>query len=709
MFGMLRARLGRRSLMHGVAIAAVASGALMAAGAMAADAKPGSSTAAKAADAKPAPGKSGAAKAKSRSFDFGNWSAYLGSGSSSQFSSLKQVNKTNVGQLQVAWTYMAGDGPAPEFGPLVVNGKMYVLAADPVEAPPPAAAGAAPARRGGGPARNTIVCLDPATGKEIWRHKNQGQIGTRGMSYWQSADGKDRRLFYLNNGMITAINSDTGESITSFGDGGKVDLRTGLNVPDISKVRPLQFDNPGRVYKNLLIMSMPAGAYDYESAPADIHAYDTRTGKLMWIFHTVPEKGEFGYDTWPAKDHERMGGVHNWSESTIDDQLGIMYIPTGTARYDFYGGNRPGNNLFANSLIAIDANTGKRIWHFQAIHHDLWDYDFPQAPKLLTIHKDGKTIPIVAQASKQGFLYVFDRRNGKPIWPIVETPVPQSDVPGEKTSPTQPIPSWPKPYARQVFTEDMINTHIPQADQDKLHALFQSTRHEGIYTPPSIRGTIQMPGHNGGANWGTTAVDPTRSRIFVMSKQLPVLNILSLDKDPVREAKAEADMPNGGGDVKPYKGPADFMLQSNSLSAINAPWSTITAYDMNTGNIMWQVPDGEVHNLAEKGVTDTGSHAPRGSPVATASGLLFMATSSDRKFRARDADTGKVIWTYDLPAASDGVPAVYQTGGREYVVIPVGGNGLFPDNKEFYGMSKPGPNQYIAFALPAGAHVESSK
>ena len=435
-----RAHSGQRSLMTGVALAAVSAGTLLAAAVNTPAAAADATAPAKSAPAK-AKAKSAAAGPPGRSFDFGDWSAYLGSGSSSQFSALKQIDKSNVGQLQVAWTYMAGDGPAPEFGPLVVNGKMYVLGADTPDAPPPAAVGAnGQVRRGGGPARNTIVCLDPATGKEIWRHKNTGAIGTRGMTYWQSADGKDRRLFYLNAGMITAINAETGDSITSFGDGGKVDLRTGLKVPDISKVRPLQFDNPGRVYKNLLIMSTPAGAYDYESAPADIHAYDTRTGKLVWVFHTVPEKGEFGYDTWPAKDHEREGGVHNWSESTIDDQLGIMYIPTGTARYDFYGGNRPGNNLFANSLIAIDANTGKRIWHFQAIHHDLWDYDFPQAPKLLTIHKDGKAIPIVAQASKQGFLYVFDRRNGKPIWPIVETPVPQTDVPGEQTSPTQPIP-----------------------------------------------------------------------------------------------------------------------------------------------------------------------------------------------------------------------------------------------------------------------------
>ena len=605
-------------------------------------------------------------------FDFRHWSAYLGSGSSSQYSSLDQINRSNVSKLSVAWTYAAGDGPAYRFDPLVVNGVMYVLAQ-----------------------HNSIVALDPATGKELWRHANQGLVGDRGMNYWQSEDGRDRRLLYVNAGMLTAISADTGDTVKTFGDGGRVDLRAGLQG-DISKIRPLHTDNPGRVYKNLIIMSLPAGAYDFASAPADIHAYDIRTGKMVWVFHTVPQKGEFGADTWPEKDHEKVGGVHNWSESTIDDDLGIVYIPTGTARYDFYGGNRAGNNLFANSILALDANTGKRIWHFQAVHHDLWDYDFPQAPKLLTIHKDGKDIPIVAQASKQGFLYVFDRRNGKPIWPIEERPTPASDVPGEKASPTQPFPTWPKPFARQTFTEADIDPYIPEADREKVRQLFRTSRHEGIFTPPSLQGTIQMPGHNGGANWGTSAVDPAHGRLFVMSKQLPVYNKLALDKRP----QALAAMPNGGGDVQPYKAPVNFMIQTNSLSAIDPPWSTITAYDMNDGRILWQVPDGDVAPLAAQGVTGTGSHAPRGGPVVTAGGLLFAATSSDRKLRARDADTGKVVWEYDLPAASEGVPAVYEAGGRQFIVIPVGGNGLFTNG---FGLPKPGPNQYMAFALPQGA------
>jgi glucose dehydrogenase len=603
-----------------------------------------------------------------KNVDYKVWQSYLGP-ESSQYSAFDQINKANVGQLAVAWTFSTGVTPQ-RLNPLVVNGVMYL--------------------RGD---KNALVALDPATGKELWSRPAGPMTGGRGMNFWQSEDGKDRRLFFVEGGALHAVSADTGEPIASFGQNGAVDLRVGL-AGDISKIRPLRTDNPGQVYKNLIIMSLPAGAYDFTAPPADIHAYDTRTGKLVWIFHTVPQKGEYGYDTWPAKDHEKFGGVHNWSESTIDPELGIMYIPTGTGRYDFYGGTRPGNDLFANSILALDAKTGKRIWHFQAVHHDLWDYDFATAPKLLTIHKDGKDIPIIAQVSKQGFLYVLDRRNGKPIWPIEERPVPKSDVPGEQASPTQPFPTWPKPFARQAFTEADVDPYIPDADKAKVLEQLHTCRNEGIFTPPSLTCSIEVPGHNGGAEWGSTAIDPVKHRLFVAARNLPTYDKLSLDtKEPIE------NLPNGGGDVKPYKAPVDFMLQSNSLSAMGPPWSLITAYDMDTGNILWQTPDGEVTPLAEKGIKDTGSHVPRGGTIATAGGLVFTGTSSDRKIRARDADTGKVIWEYDLPAAQEGVPTVYEVGGREYIVFPVGGNGEFSNN---LGLPKPAPgsNQYIAFALP---------
>ena len=372
---------------------------------------------------------------------FNTWHAYLGGADSSQYSSLDQINKKNVAQLQVAWTFPTGDTRTYRFNPVIVDGVMYVLAKN-----------------------MALVALDAATGKEIWTHENQGAIGDRGINYWESADRTDRRLLFINAGFLTAVDAATGKTIESFGDKGKVDVRLGLNR-DITGVRPLQTGNPGRIFENLLIISLPAGGANYISNPGDTHAYDVRTGKLMWTFHSVPEKGEVGADTWPEAALATGGGVHNWSELTVDEGRGIVYIPFGTARFDFYGGNRIGNNLFGNSIVALDARTGKRLWHFQAVHHDLWDYDFPQAPKLLTVRHDGRSVDIIAQASKQGFVYVLDRVTGKPLWPIEEKPVPQTDVPGEVTSPTQPIPSAPPPFARQSFTEKDINPYLTADEQ----------------------------------------------------------------------------------------------------------------------------------------------------------------------------------------------------------------------------------------------------
>jgi quinoprotein glucose dehydrogenase len=458
-----------------------------------------------------------------------------------------------------------------------------------------------------------------------------------------------------------------------------------------------------------MIVSLPAGGAGYASSPADIHAYDVRTGELEWIFHTVPRAGEFGADTWPEQGLGNYGGVHNWSESTVDAERGIVYIPTGTARYDFYGGNRHGANLFGNSIVALNARTGERLWHFQTIHHDLWDYDIPQNPKLLTINVDGREIDAVAQATKQGFLFVFDRVTGEPVWPIEERPVPQTDVPGEQSWPTQPFPTAPPPFARQSFTEADINPYLPEADKEKLREILRTHRNEGLYTPPSLQGAIMLPGHNGGANWGSSAVDPIRGRFYVVSKELPTTANLRPPQPPGAGGRPggppgppgppgpAAPPPNAGPDFVPYQAPVDFMLQSNGLSALGPPWSQLTAYDLNEGEILWQIPNGSVTGLARFGIEDTGSHAPRGGPVATGGGLLFVATSSDRRFRARDADTGEVLWQFDLPAASEGVPAVYAVDGRQYIALPVGGGGLFSQG---LGQPEPGPGQYMVFALP---------
>src|SRR5262245_9889219 len=621
------------------------------------------------------------------------WRAYLGGADSSQYSSLHPINKKNVAQLQIAWTYSPGDQRTYRFNPIVVDGVMYTL--------------------GKGLA---VIALDAATVNELWIHENQGAVGDRGMNYWESADRKDRRLIYVNGGFLTAVDASTGKTIETFGDNGRVDLRVGLNR-DVTGVRPLQTGNPGRIFENLIIMSLPAGGANYISSPGDTHAYDVRTGKLVWTFHSVPEKGEVGADTWPEATLANGGGVHNWSELTVDEARGIVYIPFGTARYDFYGGNRVGDNLFGNSIVALDARTGKRLWHFQAIHHDLWDYDFPQAPKLLTVRHDGRNVDVVVQASKQGFLYVLDRVTGKPLWPIEEKPMPQSDVPGEKSSATQPIPTVPPPFARQSFTEKDINPYLTPDEQASVRELLKNSRNEGLYTPPSMKGSVQMPGHNGGANWGSSAVNPTKGAFFVVSKELPTfVRIYEPGAAPGRRGGGgrAAGAPAGVPPAPPtpavipgappgfvaYTSPVNFFNQyANGLSAIGPPWSQLTAYDLNTGKIMWQVPNGEMPGLPG-GKTEPGSFAPRGGVAATAGGLLFIGTSSDRKVRAYDQDTGKVLWSFDVPAAVEGVPAVYEVGGREFVVFCVGGGrGLFAPRG--VGITaEPGPAQYMAFALP---------
>jgi glucose dehydrogenase len=622
------------------------------------------------------------------------WSSYLGSADSAQYSALDQINRDNVARLDVAWTFPAGNRTFL-FNPLVADGLVVVLAG-----------------------ANDLVALDAVTGARVWSHPHSGAVSTRGINYWRSADGTDRRLLYMAGGFLTAIDARTGETIRGFGKDGLVDLRTALASTgrDLAGAVPLHTNNPGRVFDDLIIMGLPAQGAGYEATPGDVHAYDVRTGALRWVFHSLPHDGEVGADTWPAGAWKTHGGVHNWSELTIDEARGIAYVPFGTGRFDFYGGDRPGNNLFANSLVALDARTGKRLWHYQLVHHDVWDYDLPAAPKLLTIRRDRRAVDVVAQPTKQGFLFVFDRVTGQPIWPIEERPVPQSDVPGERTSPTQPFPTRPAPFARQSFTERDINPHLPAGEREAIRARLRSYRNEGLFTPPSFEGSIQIPGHSGGANWGGAAVDPTRGELYVLAKALPTLiRILPpggsapgssrtgpetiVSRDEVERLKAQARQDLAKGPI-PFTSPYDFMFTSTYLSPIGPPWSEIVAYDLNTGDIKWRVPHGTVSGPASLGIEPTsGAHWPRGGLLATGGGLLFAASGSDRTFRAYDRQTGRVVWTRSLPAASDGVPATYEAGGRQFIVVPVAAaHGWNP--ARFGTLPPPPASAYIAFALP---------
>jgi len=615
------------------------------------------------------------------------WVAYGGGAHSSQYSALDQIKTSNVSQLQVAWTLPVADTVI--FNPLVVDGAVFLQAS-----------------------RNTLAAVDAATGTEIWRTQTQGVIGGRGMNYWESPDRSDRRLLLIAGGHLTALNARNGEAIAGFGDNGRVDLRRALDRPAAD---PLQTGNPGRIFENTMIVSLPAQGAGYDATPADVQAYDVRTGKLQWVFHSIPHPGEFGYDTWPPDAYKKSGGVHNWSEFSIDERRGVAFISFGSPRFDFYGGDRPGNNLFGNSLVALDARTGKRIWHYQLVHHDLWDYDLPQAPKLLTIRQNGRTIDVVAQATKQGFLFVFERETGHPIWPIEERPVPQSDVPGERASPTQPFATKPAPFTRQTFTDKDINPYLPAADREALAQRIKFLRNDGLFTPPSFEGTISLPGHNGGANFATSAVDPVRGEFYVVAKALPTIDRLTLPGQGGRGGRAgpivtpeqkaaliaqARELLAQGGPLR-LESPYEFWNQNSvTMSAAGPPWSEMTAYDLNTGEIKWRIPTGTVLAPPELGIpANSGSHFPRGAPLVTAGGLIFFATGSDHRFRAYDRDNGREVWSMELPGTSEGMPATYAIDGRQYIVVPVAaGAGMFA--ARFGGPGAAGaPGQYVALAL----------
>ncbi|HEY5055394.1 MAG TPA: PQQ-binding-like beta-propeller repeat protein [Acidobacteriaceae bacterium] len=444
---------------------------------------------------------------------FVNWSAYGGANSDAQYSPLKQIDPTNADKLRQVWFYPVGNGTTGgRFGsnPLVVDGVMFAW----------------------GKGAN-VVALDATTGKEIWVYdtNNPRQSSNRGMTYWESKDRADRRLFFTMNNEIHVLNAKTGKPITSFGNGGAVDLREGLGRP-VASIRQIGSSTPGRVFENLIIMGSATGE-EYESPPGDLRAYDVVTGKLVWQFHTVPHPGEFGYETWPPDAYKYAGGTNDWGDFSIDEKRGIAYFPLGSSTYDFYGADRHGANLFANCILALDARTGKYLWHFQATHHDLWDYDLETGPKLATIQHDGEPVDVLVQAGKNGYVWILDRTNGKPIWPVEERAVPKSDVPGEESWPTQPFPTHVPPFARQKFTADMVDPYIADPkEREEIRQQVLAARNEGLYTPPSLGTTMETPGNNGGANWGTTAIDPETATYYVLSKDAP--SLLHLEAKPPR-------------------------------------------------------------------------------------------------------------------------------------------------------------------------------
>jgi quinoprotein glucose dehydrogenase len=702
--------------------------------------------------------------------DFKGWADFEQGPEASHYSALSQINRSNVSQLKMAWTYDVGKATM-NAEPLLAEGHLIVAGSD-----------------------SSIVALDPSSGKEVWR--TPGVVGggrMRGFTYWRSKDGTQSRILFAAYQKLRALDAKTGAVIKDFA----VDLRDGL-IPDSSKITRIQSGTPGRIFGDLIVMGSSPGE-DYGSPPGDIRAYNLLTGKLAWTFHTIPHPGEKGYETWPKDAWTRVGGANDWGGLSLDTKRGIVYVVTGAPTYDFYGVDRIGMNLFSNCLIALDARTGKLLWYFQDVHHDLWDYDLTTSPTLFSMKQGGKMVDAVGLSGKTGFLFVFDRVTGKAIWPIIERKAPKSDMPGEQAWPTQPFPTKIPPFARQSLTAADLDPTLPPDEIKRLTDMLNNARNEGLYTPPSTRNTVQMPGNQGGANWGMSGAEPTSGRFFVESFDIPaVLKLvtgpdptmlefarmsgggagaapyiqncalchgadrkgqagvpalegigsrLSLDqiKATIREGKGpmpsfpnlkQADVdaiaayltsngrgappaaaaagspvgiPEAEGPVAPrpaaakpiddgvlrYHSGYGFQISSKGSPIIAPPWQTITAYDLQKGVKLWQIPIGSVPGHDKP----TGMAFSKGGFAITAGKLLFAASAGDQMLHAWDSETGKLLWEAKLPSVPEGQPAIYEAGGKQYIALPVAsftGRGILPN------MPTPaeGRNSYVAFSLP---------
>jgi quinoprotein glucose dehydrogenase len=675
------------------------------------------------------------------------WPSYGGNLENTHFSALRQINRDNVKQLAVAWTYDTGDafnGSEMQCNPLIVNGVLYATSP-----------------------KTRVFALDAATGKELWSFDPNaiegapGRGRNRGVTYWDG-NGAPRIYFGFRN-WLYALEAKTGQVVKSFGNDGRVDLREGLGRP--AKELSVGLTTPGVVYKDLLIVGSLVSE-TLPAAPGDIRAYDLRTGKLRWTFHTIPHPGEFGYETWPKDAWQYIGGTNNWSGMALDEKRGLVFAPTGSATFDFYGANRHGDNLFANTLLCLDANTGKRKWHFQTVRHDLWDRDLPSAPALITIKRNGRAVDAVAQITKAGHIFVFERETGKPLFPIENRKVSTVGVEGEKLADTQPVPLLPPPVARQMMTEADLTTRTPAAHAAVLER-FRKLRSTGQFEPPSLQGTIVLPGFDGGPGWGGAAFDPATGLFFVNSSEVPcILRIVERPKPKAQptgkslyerncaschgkdltgsppefpalvgldkkfnDAQLTTLIRNGvnrmpgfaatmnaealqavtkflltGEDVKvaaesqttsPIEQKYTFdgytrFFDPDGYPAIKPPWGTLNAVDLNSGKIAWQIPLGEHPELVMQGIRDTGSWN-YGGPIVTAGDCIFIgATNYDKKFRAFDKASGKLLWETVLPAAGNATPATYQVNGRQFVVIAAGGG----------KRGAPSGGSYVAFALP---------
>ena len=594
----------------------------------------------------------------------GEWRYWGGDAGGARYSPLDQINRGNVTKLTRAWTFHTREVspgvvnsdkrsiPAFEATPLIVHGVLYFTTPG-----------------------NRAIALEPETGKKIWEYDPQAglDIGdrnggrafsvTRGVSYWESGDER-RILFGTHDGRLIALDARTGQPCRDFGKGGAINLREG--AADKYPKDKYAATPPPAIYKDLVITGAEVPERPGRGPSGIVRAFNVRTGKLEWVFHTVPRPGEAGHETWEKEAWEDRTGVNVWSIMSVDLERGLLFLPIGSASYDFYGGDRKGKDLFANCLVALDAATGKLRWYFQMVHHDVWDYDLPAEPVLLTVRREGHEIPAVAQVTKMGLVFILDRTTGKPLFQVDERPVHKSDVPGEETWPTQPIPQKPLPLSRVSLTRDELTT-LPES-REYCTKLFDSLVSYGIYTPYMKEPTLVLPGTLGGATWSGGSFDPTLGYLFVNTNEMGAVG--QMKQQP-------------SGSPMPWKRTSDrgeyarfWDLQNHPC--VKTPWANLTAINVATGEFAWRTPLGVDDELEARGIHNTGA-ANLGGTIATAGGLVFIAGTIDSRFRAFDSKTGKLLWETRLEASGHAVPSTFLgRDGRQYVVIAAGGAGYVP-------------------------------
>jgi len=591
----------------------------------------------------------------------GDWPAYGRDPAATRYSPLDQINTKNVARLERAWVYHTNQrGRAFETTPIVVGNVLYFTTQN-----------------------QHVVALEPETGKEIWRYDPKSNSREqRGVSFWPGdAATPPRIVFGTGDGRLIALDAKTGAPASAFGEHGIVDLKAGIT--DKFPRASYAISSPPAIYRDLVIVG-PATQEGPTAGPSgDPRAYDVRTGALRWRFRTVPQPGEPGNETWGPNGWKDRAGPSQWGFATVDVERGLVFLPVGNPADSFYGADRPGTNLYANSIVALDALTGKLRWYYQMVHHDIWDYDLSAPPALVDVKRGGATIPAVAQITKMGLLFILDRTTGKPVFGVEERPTPKSDTPGETSWPTQPFPVKPPPLARMSMTKDDVTRRTPAA-QRFCAEWFEKLRHEGPYTPFGAAPSLSFPGTMGGGNWGGVSFDPALGYIFVNTSSLGGTGHM---------VASTSDGPMAWRNDGAYR----RFIDEDGYPCQQPPWGELTAVNANTGDVAWRVPLGSYDEIEAQGLKNAGA-ANMGGSIATAGGLVFIGATTDSKFRAFDSRTGKELWVTRLEATADATPMTYLgRNGKQYVVIAAGGTNRF---RMLARTADQTADALIAFALP---------